>query len=237
MKTHTVVAPRPQPQAPASLTVLDWTRAKALCTDARKGADALIALGEELAELKRQWLQPGSRTDLATSGQGCPEVAGWMKTVEAELGISYKTADRIIERAAALRTLIAVRDQAVPSVEVAGRQHKVTARLAELARQQLDAVERFEAGPERAWAGFCGAVNPAAGAALVNSRADHARHLLEGLRTFQLHLFTADEQSRWEKFPPKAKSEILTAVETSATSWPDELVLSVAQVAKQRGLL
>ena len=78
-----------------------WERARALCREARRGAEAIVQLGLELLALRRQWFSVGGRPARKNSSHPATSFASDSKTstyeARKELGISPTTARRIKE--------------------------------------------------------------------------------------------------------------------------------------------
>lgn len=152
-----------------------WDRARCLAQDITKGAKAIVELGQVLAALKEQWFEQGigggGNTRLALQDRGVPkcekgrlvvsnmEMRGWQRRVEEELDISYKTADRYIEKAqytCMMRDLIA--GEAIQYVDSKKNVKVVepTPELQELAASKVREVILGTVNAKRAWAGLIG---------------------------------------------------------------------------------
>ena len=151
-----------------------WDRARCLAQDITKGAEAIVELGQVLAALKEQWFEnPTNNLRIGNSpvGHPCPtgekgqfvvsnrEMRGWQRRVEEELGISYKTADRYIEKAqytCMMKDLIA--GEAIQYVDSKKNVKVVqpTPELQELAASKVREVIVGTVNAKRAWAGLIG---------------------------------------------------------------------------------
>jgi hypothetical protein len=175
-----------------------WERARALKESIeRVTAEGIIALGLELSALRRQWFaagQGGGRPwEKITSGQGCPEVmkrvhhsvvVGWRKRVEEELDISYKTAERLIQKADQVIRLKALSEgegvEYIDSRKALRRiEEPVPPEMRELAAAALDEVVLGTVNASRAFAGVVGEaerrVGGAGGATANRAEPDYRR--------------------------------------------------------------
>jgi len=161
-----------------------WDRARALVNDVRRSITAVIQLGAEINALKQQYEAQGQRTDInGNTSISANVVKGWNAQVEKELGISFMTAHRIIERAYSLVSMRQI-EEGIPVTYEDKRTKKVrtlesTPELQEQAAKAIEAVVSGTVAAPRAWAGLVGEGSRVANQGGVSDRAEvnHGKNL------------------------------------------------------------
>ena len=186
-----------------------WDRARALTAEVRRSAAAIVELGMEIAGLREQWFKQGSRTDLVGKSYVTANVTkGWMARIEDELNISYKTAERIIERAYTVTMIKQLQSgetvKCISNREQDERVIEPTPELMELAAQALEQVVSGTVAAGRAWAGLIGESQRRTAQGGVAGRADvdHARNLQRAIRSLKTSL------KHWKHIKGKDRLEI-----------------------------
>lgn len=192
-----------------------WSRCRELCQHIRNAAETVVDLGVCLKALKREWYASGvggggdrmskAYKDHLKTGvsRGGPspnlqaltqngtlltrhQVVGWQKKVEAELGMSWKTAERIIERSDSIILMRQVKQgEAVKYLDAKNvlRELKPSPDLQKLAESALIEVEAGTISAPRAWAGLVGEGTRLQQSGELDHRneVDHAKNLKAGL--------------------------------------------------------
>jgi hypothetical protein len=180
-----------------------------LVDEVKRSVVALIELGMQLEGMREQYFAQGSRTDLRGKKFATGEVSkGWMQTITDELGISYKTAERIIERGQTLImmnqlqlgenvTYFTDRDETESTIES----------TPEVQQRALAAMEDVVAGTvsaPRAWAGLIGECKRRAkqGGSSARAQIDHGNNIRRAITSLR-HSF-----SKWSGIAPETRAEI-----------------------------
>jgi len=195
-----------------------WERARALCREVRRGAEAIVQLGRELLALRRQWFSVGGRPPGKNSPQGAAsfssdsktstyearrKIAGWQQKVREELGISDDTARRIMERAQAIISLRRLQNGELIEYQAPDGKAVIepTPEARENAAKILEEVEAGTVSASRALAGLVGET-------LRRQRSphrapvDHAENIRVALIKLQNSL------PKWGTLSPKQRAEL-----------------------------
>lgn len=201
-----------------------WDRARTYCAQIRQSTEAIVRLGLELSGLKKQWFAQGKNGggdrksdaykslcdrpvtkwsgNVITNGQ----IEGWRARVEKELGIKWRTADRLIERAETIMLIWKLKTGRPVEYISSKRERKTVVPTPEMVAKADEILEEIEAGTvaaPRAWAGLIGEGTRAA-AGKSRAEVDHARNLVAGLKKLATSL------PHWRKLDPQARARIET---------------------------
>jgi hypothetical protein len=148
--------------------------------------------------------------------------------VEEELGISYKTAERIMERAfsiVCMRRLQAGQD--VSYVDASSRQQKLLSATPELREQAGRILPDVEAGlvaAPRAWAGLVGeaARRGAQGGSVHRAEVDYRRKIAPAAVTL-CNAFRAWPRMSWEDMPADARESAVARIRELLRELPEAM--------------
>ncbi len=215
----------PIPEIPATWDLPaqpSWDRARALVDDVRRSITAIIHLGMEIHALREEFIAQGKRNDVMGRARVSANIEkGWQQAVQAELGICYKTAYRIMERA---QSVVCMRrlelGEAVEFQDGRTREMRTLAPTPELQAQATQALEAVVAGTvaaPRAWAGLVGEATrrAAQGGSASRAATDHARNLTTAIVKLRHSLHA------WKHLNPQERAEIETLWQEVSAKLPD----------------
>jgi len=173
-----------------------WQTARELLATCRAGADAIIQLGSLLFELKQDIYRE------------CGGSGHWPYTVEKELGISHKTAERLVERSqyvARIRTLS--QGEGILYLDSKNKEQKiedeaVTPDMQEMAANMLELVLSGEVSAQRAFAGLLGETCRAEDALAGKKTTNHFAVLKRSLTSLSISL------KHWKKITNEQRFEL-----------------------------
>jgi hypothetical protein len=176
-----------------------WQRARDLYATAGKGAEAIIMMGMEISALKKQYISQGSRNS---------SEIGWQAMVEKELGICFKTAYRIMERAQYSCMILSAATSDEPIIYTDSRKIDITVEpTPEIRKLAADKLEDLAAGtisPKRAWAGIVGegSRRDKQGGSASRAGVDHYRNIDRAIKSLRYSF------NQWQDLEPRQRADI-----------------------------
>lgn len=212
MSEHEVLTPEVLP--PEADYEPSWERAREYCQNIKKSVEDIVLLGRELLALKMQWFDVGGRPE-KNSGHPVPSfpsndpARGWQKRVRDELGISRKTAERIIERAETITMIGRLKEGNPVRYWLNGKkgEERVIEPTPEVIAMADEALTQIEVGTisaPRAWAGLVGESSRRGQQGGVSHRApvDHGKNIMRAIAMLKNSI------RHWKRLNPEVRSKI-----------------------------
>jgi hypothetical protein len=202
-----------------------WGRARQFLAEARGAIEAIVMLGAEIHALRDEFFSTGGRPD------GRITVAmdrGWQAKVEEELGISFRTALRIMERAYSIVCMKRLESGLdVSYVDASSKEHRTLLASEELRGQAARALVDVETGlvaAPRAWAGLVGeaARRGAQGGSVHRAEVDYRKKVAPAATTL-VHALQAWPRMAWDELPADSRESALARMRELLRALPESM--------------